>query len=391
MRMKTILCATMLAVPATMAQAQDAQDAISDSVADRLSPGNGTFPNTENGLTESVGEAVRSGAGTATNEVLRGNSVGGAIQQGANQAFRQGTADAARTIAPNQVTPNTYPNGQVYPQGRVYSRGQAYSNSQPAIGQTWYRDSSGRLFRQDSLGNRYYTQSSPSMNATASSNSRPRLGIGIEENDQGVQIMQVTEGSAAAKAGFQSGDVVVSANGQEIKSTDQLAQLVRNADPNADLNMKVMRDGEEQTLTATLASRQGDRYSAAKPVMDGSQGMSARLQALEQEVEQLKSTIETMRDDESESQSKDRETQKTDARQSSDAAGQEQAAAESDASARNESSKQKNASAQTSESADAEGSSTPAKGQAGTAGREGSAKASGSLNADVSGDSSENN
>lgn len=277
MRLKTMICATALTLPigvagAQIASAQDVQDAISDSVADRLSPGNGTVPATQNGLGNSIGDAVRSGIGTAGNQVLQGNSVRGAIREGANQAIRQGAGQVTQQIAPNAM-----------------------------LGETLYRDSSGRLFRQDNYGNRYYLRSMSSTNSNTSSNfaanQRLRLGVGLNDSDQGLQITQVANGSAAAQAGLQPGDVVVSANGNEITSSSQLADMVRNADPNSQLDMTVMRDGQKQNLTATLAAKQGNRYSASKPAMNGSGGLESRIQSLEQEVQQLRSTINQMKGD----------------------------------------------------------------------------------------------
>jgi hypothetical protein len=315
MKIRTVLCATMMTLPIGLAHGQGA-------------PSRATPPPTGDAAQGSIGDAIQSGVDRAAGEVLRGNTIGGAIQQGADQALRQGAADAARRIAP-----------QAAPQQPIYQDGRrVYPSGQPTLSQTLYRDASGRLFRQDSFGNRYYVQSSPSMDArTGQANvqaqSRPRLGIGIEESEQGVQVTEVAEGSAAAQAGFQSGDVVISANGQQISSTDQLAQMVRNADPNAELNMKVMRDGEEQTLTATLASQQQDRYRAAKPAMNGSQAnqsMSTRLQQLEQEVEQLKAKIQDLHGDEMSEQAKQQNRDQADSQAAKTDGNANNAAAQAD-------------------------------------------------------------
>ena len=96
MRTKTVICATALILPIGVAGAQDVQDAISDSVADRLSPGNGTVPATENGLGNSIGDAVRSGIGTAGNQVLQGNSDTNANSTSMNESASE------EAIVPNE-------------------------------------------------------------------------------------------------------------------------------------------------------------------------------------------------------------------------------------------------------------------------------------------------
>ena len=89
--------------------------------------------------------------------------------------------------------------------------------------------------------------------------------------DQGVYVTLVNAGSPAADAGLigafanqdeanaatepvAGGDVIVSADGEEMTSIDQLATyLDRNKAPGATVELGVVRDGQEQTITATLA------------------------------------------------------------------------------------------------------------------------------------------
>lgn len=257
MRVKNLLCVTALAgasmaLPTGNTTAQDLGQAV---------------PTTQNGLGNTVDNAVRSGIGAAADQIRQGGSVRGAIQQGADQALRQG-ADQAIREGVNQAT------RQVLPNANINADVDANANLS---------------------GNRNVAGSN------VAARQRARLGIGLQSSEQGIRITNVTQNSAAARAGLQAGDVVISTNGQAITSTDQLAQIVRNADANAQLQMKVLRNGQEQAVTASLAARQqqNDRYRANKPAMDGSANASAayeaRITALEDEIERLKSTIDQLR------------------------------------------------------------------------------------------------
>ena len=255
MRVKNLLCVTALAgatmaLPTGNTTAQDLGQAI---------------PTTQNGLGNAVDNAVRGGIGAAADQIRQGGSVRGAIQQGADQALRQG-ADQAIREGVNQAT------RQILPNANINADVDANLN-----------------------GNRNVAGSN------VAARQRARLGIGLQSSDQGIRITNVAQGSAAARAGLQAGDVVISTNGQAITSTDQLAQIVRDADANAQLKMKVLRNGQEQEVTAALAARQqqNDRYRANKPAMDGSANAAAayeaRIKALEDEIERLKSTIDQLR------------------------------------------------------------------------------------------------
>jgi len=71
----------------------------------------------------------------------------------------------------------------------------------------------------------------------------------------GALINEVISGSPADKAGLQVGDLVVSINGKKIQSMDDLAAQVRLLGPGQRAALTVVRDGKEQTVTATLTTR----------------------------------------------------------------------------------------------------------------------------------------
>ncbi|MCW8870052.1 MAG: Do family serine endopeptidase [Proteobacteria bacterium] len=93
---------------------------------------------------------------------------------------------------------------------------------------------------------------------------RGLLGVGIENVTQkmadymgmkspmGALVNQVSENSAAARAGVEVGDVIVEFNGQDIITADTLPPIVGMVEPNTKVNLSVFRDGKTKRITAEL-------------------------------------------------------------------------------------------------------------------------------------------
>jgi len=93
------------------------------------------------------------------------------------------------------------------------------------------------------------------------------LGVGVAEVDaerakalklkeeRGVEITNIEEGSPAAKAGLQKGDVVLEFNGQRVEGTEQFVRLVRETPAGRQIKLSVNRGGAAQTVTATVEKR----------------------------------------------------------------------------------------------------------------------------------------
>ena len=71
--------------------------------------------------------------------------------------------------------------------------------------------------------------------------------------ERGAVVTDVREGSAAAKAGIQDGDVILRFGGDEVRSAAQLARLVRETPAGRSVEVEVSRDGASQRMTVTLA------------------------------------------------------------------------------------------------------------------------------------------
>ncbi len=87
------------------------------------------------------------------------------------------------------------------------------------------------------------------------------LGISLEDQkDTGPIVRTVEPNSPAAKAGIKEGDIVVHFNNENILGVQQLTRLIRETPIGRTVEMKVRRDGRDQTLQVTTeASRLPER------------------------------------------------------------------------------------------------------------------------------------
>ena len=74
------------------------------------------------------------------------------------------------------------------------------------------------------------------------------------EKPQGALVAQVEENSPAAKAGIESGDVILQYNGKAVNKTADLPALVASTPIGDKIEIKLLRDGKEQTVTAEIGN-----------------------------------------------------------------------------------------------------------------------------------------
>ena len=96
---------------------------------------------------------------------------------------------------------------------------------------------------------------------------RPYLGItylGVEDaqtaaqlgvNAYGVYVVEVVKGGPAERAGLQSGDRIVSIDGTEIASKDDLGTLMQKHAAGDTLSITIARGGQMQTINVTLGEK----------------------------------------------------------------------------------------------------------------------------------------
>jgi serine protease Do len=94
--------------------------------------------------------------------------------------------------------------------------------------------------------------------------------FGVTQHD-GALVSSVIENSPAAKAGVQSGDVVVEFDGQKIGRTTDLSRIVAATPVGKSVVMKVLREGKTVVLSPTIA-RLVDKEEVAAGGPEGPQG-----------------------------------------------------------------------------------------------------------------------
>ncbi|HKE61973.1 MAG TPA: Do family serine endopeptidase [Nitrospira sp.] len=99
----------------------------------------------------------------------------------------------------------------------------------------------------------------------------------LPEQRKGVLISDVNENGPSHAAGVKRGDVVIAFNGKEVQSVSQLRNLVARTVVGKDAQIKILRDGKEQTLSVKVAERPSDEMLAKKePAPPKEQGDSIK-------------------------------------------------------------------------------------------------------------------
>jgi serine protease Do len=92
----------------------------------------------------------------------------------------------------------------------------------------------------------------------------PELASSLGMKDQkGAMVAGVVDGSPAARAGFEQGDVVVALNGTHVEDSKALTRQVASIRAGDKATFTVMRNGERRTITATIEKRDADRVASA--------------------------------------------------------------------------------------------------------------------------------
>src|SRR5574344_1331130 len=88
-----------------------------------------------------------------------------------------------------------------------------------------------------------------------STDERSDLGI---KSDEGAFISEIFLNSPAMKGGMQAGDFIISLNGPDVKTVDQLVREVGNIQAGETASFKVIRGGKQISLTVRIEERSKD-------------------------------------------------------------------------------------------------------------------------------------
>jgi serine protease Do len=86
---------------------------------------------------------------------------------------------------------------------------------------------------------------------------RAMLGVTTEKSDQGAVIQDITEGSAAEKAGLKEGDIITKVGDKKIIGPDDLSEAIRQQKPGDKVTVTYIRDKKENKATAELTKWKG--------------------------------------------------------------------------------------------------------------------------------------
>jgi serine protease Do len=93
----------------------------------------------------------------------------------------------------------------------------------------------------------------------------PDLAEGFGLKDQGgVLIAKVEEGTPAAKAGLQDGDIIIKFGGKDIPNVTKFRQIVADTKVGDKVQIVVLRDKSQKTLNAVIGEMPGETAAKAK-------------------------------------------------------------------------------------------------------------------------------
>jgi serine protease Do len=96
---------------------------------------------------------------------------------------------------------------------------------------------------------------------------KPFLGVTTDKEGDGAKITEVSEGSAAGKAGLKEGDIIIRINDQKVTSPEDLSKAVGKYKPEEKVTVVYKRDGKEQSQSVALGKRK-NVISYSTPGMD---------------------------------------------------------------------------------------------------------------------------
>ena len=80
------------------------------------------------------------------------------------------------------------------------------------------------------------------------------------KDGKGVLVLEVREDSAAEKAGFLPGDIILQVDGERVDDIEELCQILQEVDEKEELTLEILRHGKKRVLTVKVESRYHPYY-----------------------------------------------------------------------------------------------------------------------------------
>ena len=96
------------------------------------------------------------------------------------------------------------------------------------------------------------------------------LGVSIQEvtdeiaksfklkDAKGALVAEVMDDTPAQKGGMERGDIIISYDGKDIETPNELQRIVASTPPNKNVKVKVIRNGKTETLTIKVGTMPGE-------------------------------------------------------------------------------------------------------------------------------------
>jgi serine protease Do len=94
-------------------------------------------------------------------------------------------------------------------------------------------------------------------------NQQPRalLGVNMKKTENGVQVIDITENSAAEKAGIKKEDIITAIDGKKMTTEMEITKTISGHKPGEQVEITYLRDGKEKKVTTTLGERKEEDLS----------------------------------------------------------------------------------------------------------------------------------
>ncbi|HRO85058.1 MAG TPA: PDZ domain-containing protein [Niabella sp.] len=94
----------------------------------------------------------------------------------------------------------------------------------------------------------------------ASPPNKAMLGVSTKKTDQGAEVVNVNEESAAGKAGLKEGDIITSVDKNKIETPDDLSKALKDKNPGDKVSVVFLRNQKQNTVVAELTKWQSPDF-----------------------------------------------------------------------------------------------------------------------------------